>query len=323
MTERSKLGWIMAIMSLITSLLGSLASTPANSGSGGGAYSGGGMYSSYIPQKQQSNQSMLGSMLDFKGRMAEDKKSAGMDAMFWGGLGLSGKKKKAQEYEFDPYSVYSPQQLDSVYGLQNLASSGEGAGMSLGKAYAGDLGYYQQSQGELDALGGIQGLLNGSDINGARDVYSRMAENKFNPDDPTNGYASFSRALAKAGNESSDALNQEAAMTGSRFGTGIQKQKASLSADMQNQRGSYLADLYNQGEDRALQGASGLQGLIANQQSLFNNVNSLASVERQLKNQQAEDKYAEFVRQQNENYMRIGLMGDQWQNPMGKIKYTL
>jgi hypothetical protein len=275
---------------------------------------------------------MLGSMLDLKGRAAtaqagssSQKANLLLDTTMGGGLGLFIKpgKNKNNEYEFDPYSVYSPQQLSSVYGLQDLASSGSGAGINLGKAYSGDLGYYEQAQGEKDALSGLQGLVNGLDINGARDVYSRMATNKFNPDDPTSGYAAFSRQLAKSQAESSDALNQEAAMTGGRFGTGIQKQKAALSSDYADQRASYLANLYNQGENRAMQGAQGLQSLVGTQQNVFDQLSSMASIQRQLKNQQAEDKYAEFARQQSENYMRIGLMSDQWQNPMGKIKYTL
>lgn len=322
----------MAIAGLITSLLQMLASTPANNGSSGGSYQGGGMYSSYIPQKQEpAKQSMLGSMLDVSGR-AQAAKSSGSssqkgsvvaDTFLGGGLGMFVKKGKAKEYEFDPYSVYSPQQLTSVNALQSLASEGSGAGINLGKAYSGDLGYYTQNQGELDALKGVQGLANGSDIAGARDVYSRMANNKFNPDDPTSGYSAYSRQLAKAQKESGDVLSREAAITGSRFGTGIQKQQARLANDFADQRASYLADLYNQGENRALQGASGLQSLVGTQQGVYDQLASMASLERQLKNQAAEDKYAEFARQQSENYMRIGLMSDQWNNPMGKIKYTL
>lgn len=323
----------MGLWGIVGSLLGSLASSNSSQ-SGGGGYTQsntGGMWSSYMPMQSSRYQSAGGisGMLDVSGRAQAakrgdlDRGSVIGDTFLGGGLGLFTKAGKKKSYEFDPYSVYSDPQLSSVRALESLASQGSGGGIDLGKAYAGDLGYYRQNEGELGALRGLQGLLTSGDITGARDVYSRMANNKFNPDDPSSGYASFSRALAKAGTESSDVLNREAAMTGSRFGTGIQRQKASLAEDMQNQRGMYLADLFNQGENRAMAGASGLQSLIGTQQDLFNNVAAQSALERQLKNQELEDKYAEFIRQQNEQYMRIGLMQDQKSVPMGKITYTM
>lgn len=220
---------------------------------------------------------------------------------------------------YDPMSAYTPQQRQAIQALMSLASTGSGGGITLGEQYGGDLGYYDQTAGELQALSGLQGLVGGQDITGARDVYARMAGNKFNPDDPSSGYAAFSRALAKSGAESADVLNREAAMTGSRFGTGIQRQKASLAEDLANQRGMFLADLYNQGENRAMAGAQGLQSLVGTQQNLFQQLASQAAIERLLKDQQAKERYAEFGRQREEQLMRLGLMKDQWQNPMGAI----
>jgi len=226
---------------------------------------------------------------------------------------------KAKSSTFDPMSMYTPQQQASVNALASLASTGSGGGITLGQQYGGDLGYYQQTPGELQALQGLQGLVGGGDITGARDVYSRMASNKFNPDDPSSGYAAYSRALAKAGAESADVLNREAAMTGSRFGTGIQNQKADLASDLANQRGMFLADLYNQSESRALQGASGLQNLVDTQQNLYRQLSQQAEIERLLKDKQAKDQYLEFDRARNEEMKRLDLMNQQWQNPMGKI----
>lgn len=225
----------------------------------------------------------------------------------------------AKSTTYDPMSAYTPQQRQAIQALMSLASTGSGGGITLGEQYGGDLGYYTQGQGELQALSGLQGLVGGQDITGARDVYSRMANNKFNPDDPSSGYAAFSRALAKSGAESADVLNREAAMTGSRFGTGIQRQKASLAEDLANQRGTFLANLYNHGENRALTGASGLQSLVGTQQDLFQQLASQSAIERLLKDQQAKERYAEFGRQRQEQLTRIGLMQDQWQNPMGAI----
>ena len=225
----------------------------------------------------------------------------------------------AKKTTYDPMSAYTPQQRQSIEALMSLASTGSGGGITLGQQYGGDLGYYNQTQGELDSLQGLQGLVSGGDISGARDVYSRMANNKFNPDDPSSGYASFSRALAKAGGESQDAINREAARTGGVFGSGRGRDTASLQADLANQRGTFLADLFNQGENRALQGASGLQSLVGQQQDLFQQLASQSAIERLLKDQQAKEQYSEFQRTRGEELSRLGLMQEQWMNPMGSI----
>lgn len=225
----------------------------------------------------------------------------------------------AKKTTYDPMSAFTPQQRQSIEALMSLASTGSGGGITLGQKYGGDLGYYNQTPGEIDALQGLQGLVSGGDISGARDVYSRMANNKFNPDDPSSGYAAFSRALAKAGGESQDAINREAARTGGVFGSGRGRDTASLQADLANQRGTFLASLFNQGENRALQGASGLQSLVGQQQDLFQQLASQSAIERLLKDQQAKDQYSEFQRTRGEELSRLGLMQEQWMNPMGSI----
>ncbi len=230
-------------------------------------------------------------------------------------MGIFSSKKTT----YDPFSAYTPEQQASIRALMGLASTGSGGGITLGEQYGGDLGYYQQTQGEQDALAGLQGLISGQDISGARDVYSRMANNQFNPDDPSSGYGAFSKALAKSGSESQDVINREAARTGGVFGSGRGRDTASLQANLSNQRGMFLAELFNQGQNRAMQGAQGLQGLVGTQQNLFNQLASQASVERLLKDQQAKDQLGEFYRTRAEELSRIDLMNQQWQTPMGKI----
>jgi len=247
---------------------------------------------------------------------------AGLGAAIGGGLQSMFGGGGSKTTTFDPYSLYSPEQLKSVRALESLASTGSGGGLTLGEGYEGDLGHYQQNQGELQALENLQGLFGGQDMTGARDVYSRMANNQFNPDDPSSGYASFSRALAKYGAESQDVINREAARTGGAFGSGRGRDTASLQADMANQRGSFLANLYNQGENRAMQGAQGLQSMISTQQNLLNNIATQSSMERILKDKEMKDRYAEFGRARNEEMKRIGLMQDIMGQPFGTRSMT-
>ena len=234
-------------------------------------------------------------------------------------MGLFDSLFKSKKTTYDPMSAYTPQQIQAVEALRNLATTGSGGGITLGQPFSGDLGYYQPTEGEEQSLEGLQGLINGQDISGARNVFSRMANNQFNPDDPSSGYAAFSKALAKSGGESQDVINREAARTGGAFGSGRGRDTAGLQSDLANQRGMFLADLFNQGENRALQGASGLQGLVGTQQNLFQQLASQASIERLLKDQEAKDKYSEFQRTRGEELSRLGLMQEQWMNPMGAI----
>ena len=224
---------------------------------------------------------------------------------------------KGKKTTVDPMSNYTPEQLEIAQALQGLTATGTGGGLTLGELYGGDMGYYQQTPGELEALAGLQGMVGGQDISGARDTFSRMAGHKFDPDDPSSGYAAFSRSLDKAGLASADVLNREAAITGSRFGTGIQRQKAELASDLANQRGMFLADLYSRGEDRAMQGAAGLQSLVGTQQNLFRELASQSAIDRILKDEKAKNEYSDFKRGREEQMKRLGLMKDQFNAPMG------
>lgn len=201
----------------------------------------------------------------------------------------------------------TPEQIAAAKSLQSLAQTGTGAGITLGQGYDGALGSYDTS-GQQQAYNQLQSLYNGQDITQARDVYSKATENKFNPDDPSSGYAAFSRALAKSGQEASSALDREAAITGSRFGTAIGGNKADLAADMQNQRGQFLAQLFNQGENRAMQGAQGLQDIASQQAQLAQYASAQDQYVQQVKDQEAKDALSEFQRTRNEELSRIDLL---------------
>lgn len=220
---------------------------------------------------------------------------------------------------FDPLGQYTPEQRKAVEALMSLASTGSGGGITLGQQYGRELGNYDFTEGEDQSLKGFQSLLSGSDLSKARDVYSSFADSKFNPDDPSSGYAEFSRALEKSGRESEDVLNRESAITGSRFGTNIQRQKENLAADLSNQRGMFLADLFNKMQDRKLQGARGLQITAEQTQGILQQIAEQSAIQRALKDQQAKDRYAEFNRARGEELSRIGLMQDEKQNPLGTV----
>lgn len=285
-------GWVQ-LVGQAASTIGDAASK--NGGSGGGGF--GQVFSNVGNRDVKNKTAKIGmNLMDFGGGLSNTLSAFGLGNLFGG-----------KEGEDELEDARTPEQKAAAAALQQLAMSGSFDGINLGELYGGQLGSYDTS-GQQAAYDQLMSLYSGQDISTARDVYTKLSDTTFNPDDPSSGYAAFSRQLARAGQESSDVLNREAAMTGSRFGTGIQKQKADLAAQMQDQRGSYLAQLYNQQQNRALQAAGGLQGLAGVQSNIAQQASLQAGMINEIKDQQAKDMYNDYKRARAEDLSRISLL---------------
>jgi len=226
---------------------------------------------------------------------------------------------------YDPMSAFTSEQKKSVIGLQNLAATGTGAGITLGGQYGGALGAYDQGQQGLAGGSALQNLL-ASSVTGtgpygtSKGVYESLAGlGEFNPDDPKWGYDAFNKALTKAGAESASVLERESAITGDRFGTAIQGQKADLAENLNLQRQQKLSNIWQGSQQFAALGAQGLEGL-ANETSRLSGLNiNYDEYQRQLKDTQAKDSLNEFKRARGEELSRIGLMQDERNSPLGPI----
>lgn len=150
-------------------------------------------------------------------------------------------------------------------------------------------------------------LLSGGEPEGlstARNTLTGLANEKFNLDDPSNGFASFSRQLSRGIKDADDVLNREAAITGSRYGSRILGEKADLAAQQSDIISSRLSDLFNQSKNRSLNAALGL-GNIENisegiNQGRVTSAFGLGGLERDLANQKAQLEYSELTRQRDE-----------------------
>lgn len=235
--------------------------------------------------------------------------SLGPVGMIGGGIlgGLFGAKKKTTSLR----DMRTPEQKQAAALLQSLATTGSGGGINLGQAYGGSLGNFDLTGGEQGAYNQLAGLFGGQDINKARETFTNLADTKFDPSDPTSGYAAYSRELAKAQKESSDSLNQEAAISGSRFGTGILENKRQLADTFANQRAMKLAELFQNSRSQQMAGAQGLQGLVGTQANLANQQAAMAGLQRELKNQEAQANYSEWNRQRGETLSRIDLLNQE------------
>jgi hypothetical protein len=226
---------------------------------------------------------------------------------------------------YDPMSAYTPEQRKSIEALQSLAATGTGGGITLGTKYGGSLGSFNLTDQTRSGLEALQNLLLGannpdSDMGKARSVYSNLANNSiFDLDSDQSGYKAYSKALAKAGLESADVLNREAAMSGNRFSTSMGRDKADLAENLQLQRAQQLANLFQGSQQTAALGAQGLTGL-ANMVADLSGMNiTYGDMQRQMEDAQAMREYQEFNRGRNEQLMRLGIMQDQMNNPMGII----
>ena len=227
-----------------------------------------------------------------------------------GGL-LGGSKKKS--VTLDPYAGMTPEQKQAMQLLQQFGATG-----TLGDFQAGqgaDLSSYDFNLSNMERTGGsaLEKLMaSGTGLDPARQAYEGILGQTFNPDDPSNEFASFNRQLTKQTKSADDVLNRESAITGGRFGTGIQKQKQELASNQSDIAGSKLAELYSQLQDRKIQAAQGLTGLSATEQAMNQDKIQAAytygAKERDLKNQKAQLAYDDWTRSRDERMSSINSM---------------
>jgi hypothetical protein len=228
-----------------------------------------------------------------------------------GGL-LGGSKKKS--VTLDPYAGMTPEQKQAMQLLQQFGATGKLGDFQAGET--GDLSGYDFGLSNIERTGGtaLEKLMaSGTGLDPARQAYEGILGQTFNPDDPSNEFASFNRQLTRATKTAGDELNREAAITGGRFGTGIQKQKADLGAQIGDIQASKLSELYSQLQDRKLSAAQGLTGLSATEQAMNQDKIQAAytygAKERDLKNQKAQLAYDDWTRSRDERMSSIDAMG--------------
>jgi len=178
-----------------------------------------------------------------------------------------------------------------------------------GTEYGGSLGDFNMTENQALANNKLFQLLQAGSPSGydtARNTLTQQANTKFNPDDPSSGYAAFSREVARATNDANDVLNREAAITGDRYSTSIGRNKQDLAYRQGDMLSSKLADLYNSAQDRSYNAANALGNLETN---AANNTRanlamgfdqSQGGLQNMLNNAKAQSQYGEFQRQQEQ-----------------------
>ena len=266
-----------------------------------------GLKEHFLRRVVNDNRGFLSAILPMLGKIAGSTAGqagimGGLSALFGGGQGEDIKLEDQR----------TPEQLQMAKMLQSLASTGSGGGINLGEAYGGSLGNFDLSGQEQSGLASLFGQQpTNAALSQAQDVYSKMAGAAFDPSvlDP------FTKAARKSGLEANDILNRESAISGSRFGTGILQRKGELSADVESGIQQELSKLFLNQQNVSMQGAAGLAGVGGQQanmaQNNLQNMFTYGSLQRDLKNQEAQAKYNEFNRQRNETLGRVDLMNQE------------
>lgn len=231
-------------------------------------------------------------------------------------MGLFSSKSKTTTLE----PMLTDEQKQALSALSAIGQNGSSYDLS---GYNFDMtGLEGMGQSQLQDL---MGAGTSTEMSLASKTLQDIANQKFNPDDPSSGFAAYSRQVARAGKTAEDALNREAAITGGRFGTGIQRQKTDLAAQQSDMLGTKLGELYSQLQSNKLSAAGGLADIARMQENINQNriaaAYSYGARERDLKNQKAQLAYDEWQRGRNEKLSTLsGVLGAniQW----GQKSYT-
>lgn len=227
-----------------------------------------------------------------------------------GGL-FGGSKKKS--VTLDPYAGMTPEQRQAMQLMQQFGATGRIGDFQAGQGY-GNIDDFNSDMTGVENMGQDQlhNLLSsgtGSDMSTASRTLQDIANQQFNPDDPSSGYGAFQRQVERSGQTASDTLNREAAITGSRFGTGIQRQKTDLAAQQSDILGSKLGELYSEGQRNKLAAAGGLSELAGLQENISQGRIQAAyqygQRERDLKNQKAQLAYDDWQKSRDERMQSI------------------
>lgn len=214
-------------------------------------------------------------------------------------------------------AMMTPEQKEAMSLLSTFGKTGKLGDFQAGQQY--DLSQFSfdptmTEQAGIEMLQRNLSAPTGVGLSDAQKALMGIVNTEFTPDDPSSGFGAFQRQLARAMKGSEDVLNREAAMTGGRFGTGIQRQKTDLAAQQSDIAASKLADLWQQTQGNRLAAAQGLAGIAGTKeqitQSRIQQAFELGSKQRDLQNSRAQANYDEWLRARNERIGSIGALTD-------------
>lgn len=216
-------------------------------------------------------------------------------------------KKKSTTVKEDPRVSAARQKL---YEFMNTGQFGD---FKAGEAYTGSLGDFNPTGIESASLGKLGEFVSGTNpalfSQGESTLTDLLSTDRFDPFSATGEYAPFKQNIEKQLGEGATRLKRNAAFSRSLYSGNTVKQLGKLEEEGQNQLTGKLAELYDQFVGRKINAipqafaAAGQEQDMAAQR--LGAGFQYGGLERDLGNQEAQSKLAEFVRQRGEMTMPI------------------
>ena len=221
------------------------------------------------------------------------------------------KKKKGQTITQE--TMQTDEQKQAMKMLSDFAQTGNFGGYNAGDAYGGSLGDYEMTDatklGQSQLMDMLKSAMPEAFTMGQQEFKDVLATDKYDPYAKGSLYEGFKRNTMRESQDAKDALQRDLALTGDMYSSDRAKQLGILGERTSNSLQDKLAELYDQYSQRRLSAAQQLGQMGQQEESMNSNRINLAStigdMQRQLNDQKAKAKYADWIRAREEQQSQI------------------
>jgi len=216
--------------------------------------------------------------------------------------------------------------------LTDFASTGKFGDFTAGESFKGDLGSFTpttiEKQGQSQLMDLIQGGMPELFKLGSDEFKKLLTTDKFDPYSETGVYKGFKTGVLREGQEASDMLKRNLAVTGDTFSTAQVKEQGDLSQRTHETLSNKMAELFQDFSDKKLAGAETAANLGLQEEGIKTGRIGLSqtfgSLERLLKDSEAKAKYGDWLRARGEHQTTIDAAKTVFEKtvPYGVKSYT-
>ena len=197
--------------------------------------------------------------------------------------------------------------------LSQFASTGKFGDFKAGESYKGKLGEYDPTELEKTGQSQLMDLVKGGMPElfklGSDEYKKLLSTDKYDPYAKGGTYSGFKKGVLQEGDEASDRLKRNLAVTGDTFSTAQVQGQGELQENVSDTLSNELSRLYQDFTDKKLAGAKTAAGLGLQEEAIKTGriglSQSIGSLERLLKDAQAKDKYKEYLTSRSEYTTQI------------------
>jgi len=220
-------------------------------------------------------------------------------------------KKGGETVNQEPLRTNEQNKMEKL--LADFARTGKFGDFKAGESFKGDLGSFTpttiEKQGQSQLMDLIQGGMPELFKLGSDEFKKLLTTDKFDPYSETGVYKGFKTGVLREGQEASDMLKRNLAVTGDTFSTAQVKEQGDLSQRTHETLSNKMAELFQDFSDKKLRGAEVAAGLGLQEEGVKSGRIGLSqtfgSLERLLKDSEAKAKYGDWLRARTEHQQTI------------------